>query len=47
VAGVKDRCQIVEGNFFDSVPRGGALYLLSRVLLNWDDTDAIKILKEC
>ncbi len=34
VAGVKDRCQIVGGNFFDSVPRIGALYLLSRVLLN-------------
>ncbi|WP_333312531.1 MULTISPECIES: methyltransferase [unclassified Microcoleus] len=47
MAGVKDRCQIVGGNFFDSVPRGGALYLLSRVLLNWDDTDAIKILKKC
>jgi hypothetical protein len=46
VPGVKDRCQIVGGKFFDSVPRGGALYLLSRVLLNWDDTDAIKILKK-
>ncbi|NQE32469.1 methyltransferase [Microcoleus asticus] len=47
VAGVKDRCQIVGGNFFDSVPGGGDLYLLSRVLLNWDDSDAIKILKNC
>jgi hypothetical protein len=47
VAGVKDRCQIAGGNFLDSVPGGGALYLLSRVLLNWDDTDAIKILKKC
>jgi hypothetical protein len=47
VAGVADRCQIVGGNFFDSVPPGGDLYLISRVLLNWDDTHAIKILNNC
>jgi len=34
VARVVDRRQIVGGNFFDSVLRGGAIYLLSRVLLN-------------
>jgi hypothetical protein len=34
VARLVDRCQIVGGNLFDSVLRGGALYLLSRVLLN-------------
>ena len=47
MAGVKDRCQIVGGNFFDSVPPGGDLYLISRVLLNWEDAEAIKILKNC
>ena len=46
-AGVADRCQIVGGNFFDSVLPDGDLYLISRVLLNWDDTDAIKILTNC
>jgi hypothetical protein len=34
VAKVVDRCQIVGGKFFDSLPRGGDLYLLSHVLLN-------------
>jgi 16S rRNA G1207 methylase RsmC len=34
VAGVVDRCQIVGENFFDSLPRERAIYLLSRVLLN-------------
>lgn len=34
VAGVVDRCQIVGENFFDSLRRDRALYLLSRVLLN-------------
>ena len=46
-AGVADRCQIVGGNFFDAVLPGGDLYLISRVLVNWDDTDAIKILTNC
>jgi hypothetical protein len=46
-AGVADRCQIVGGNFFDAVLPEGDLYLISRVLLNWDDTDAIKILTNC
>ncbi|MDF0552098.1 methyltransferase [Kamptonema sp. UHCC 0994] len=47
VAGVADRCQIVGGSFFDAVPPSGDLYLLSRVLLNWDDDRAITILKKC
>jgi len=46
-AGVADRCQIVGGNFFDAVLPDGDLYLISRVLLNWDDTKAIKILTNC
>jgi hypothetical protein len=46
VAGVKDRCQIVGGNFFDSVPRSGALYLLSRVLLNTERSDFLSQWKD-
>jgi len=34
VARVVDRCQIVGGKFFNSLPRRGDIYLLSRVLLN-------------
>jgi len=33
VARLVDRCQIMGRNFFDSLLRGGALCLLSRVLL--------------
>jgi len=46
-AGVADRCQIVGGNFFEAVLPDGDLYLISRVLLNWDDSNAIKILTNC
>ncbi len=46
-AGVNDRCQIIGGDFFESIPAGGDLYIISRVLLNWDDEQALKILKNC
>jgi len=46
-AGVSDRCQIIGGDFFESIPSEGDLYIISRVLLNWDDDHALKILKNC
>lgn len=46
-AQVTDRCQVVGGSFFDSIPSGGEIYIISRVLLNWDDTKALNILKNC
>ncbi len=45
--GVNERCRVREGDFFQSVPRGGDLYILSRVLLNWDDERALAILDNC
>lgn len=45
--GISERCQVVGGDFFESVPAGGDLYLLSRVLFNWDDRDAVRILGRC
>ncbi len=46
-AGVSDRCQIIDGDFFESIPAKGDLYIISRVLLNWDDDNALKILRNC
>ncbi len=43
-AGVADRAQVVAGSFFDPLPAGGDVYLLSRVLHNWDDDDAARVL---
>ncbi|MGN9838690.1 methyltransferase [Nonomuraea sp. H19] len=44
-AGLSDRAEVVSGDFFASVPAGGDVYLLASVLHNWDDEDAVKILR--
>jgi O-methyltransferase domain len=46
-AEVVDRCKVVSGDFFDSVPEGGDAYLLSSVIHNWDDDQAVQILGRC
>jgi hypothetical protein len=46
-AGVADRVETVGGNFFESVPEGGDLYLLKHILHDWDDAACIKILENC
>jgi hypothetical protein len=46
-AGVFDRCTLVPGDFFKSVPPGGDIYVLSAVLHNWTDEECVTILKNC
>lgn len=46
-AGVADRCQVVAGDFFDSVPEGGDAYLMKSTLHDWDDDRAVAILRNC
>jgi len=45
--GLADRCEVVPGDMFDSVPAGGDLYLFSRVIHDWDDARALKLLQVC
>jgi len=45
--GVADRCDIVECDFFESVPSGGDVYLLKDILHDWDDDHAQTILAVC
>jgi hypothetical protein len=42
---VAARCQVVGGNFFDSVPEGADAYLLKSVIHDWPDEDAARILR--
>ena len=46
-AGVLDRCEIVGGDMFDTVPAGGDAYVLSRVIHGWDDDCSAVILANC
>jgi len=47
VPDIAGRCAIVGGDFFESVPAGGDAYILSRVIHDWDDDAALKILGNC
>lgn len=47
VAGVDSRCERIAGDFFESVPKGSEAVLLSRVLHDFDDTEVVRILKNC
>jgi O-methyltransferase/methyltransferase family protein len=42
--GVEDRCHVKSGSFFDSIPAGGDVYVLSRILHDWPDDKAAIIL---
>jgi len=44
-AGVAGRCRVVGGDFFDDVPAGGDLYVMSAVIHDWDDSQAETILR--
>ena len=45
--GVLERCELVRGDFFASVPEGGDAYLLKDILHDWEDARAVAILKNC
>ncbi|SEP51323.1 Dimerisation domain-containing protein [Rhodospirillales bacterium URHD0017] len=46
-AGVAERCKLESGDFFRAVPKGGQLYILRKVLHDWDDARARQLLAAC
>jgi hypothetical protein len=42
-----DRCQVVGGSFFESVPAGGDAYVLKSIIHDWEDAEATAILGVC
>jgi orsellinic acid C2-O-methyltransferase len=46
-AGVADRCELVPGDFFDTLPAGADVYLLKNIIHDWDDERASRILRIC
>ena len=45
--GVADRCEIVSGDFFESVPSGADAYIMKHIIHDWDDERAGQILRTC
>ncbi len=41
------RCEVLDGDFFEAVPAGADAYILKRIIHDWNDEDALKILKHC
>lgn len=45
--GVAGRCKLIAGDFFESVPAGCDAYILKSIIHDWDDEQALVILKNC
>jgi O-methyltransferase domain/Dimerisation domain len=41
------RCDVIGGSFFDGVPQGGDAYLLKAIVHDWEDEDAVRVLRAC
>jgi hypothetical protein len=46
-AGCADRCEFVAGDFTEFVPEDADIYILSRILHDWDDHQCAVILRRC
>jgi SAM-dependent methyltransferase len=44
---LRDRCETVAGDFFESVPAEADCYVLSHVIHDWDDERSLEILRNC
>ena len=45
--GLTARCELISGDYFESVPPYGNTYLLKRIIHGWDDEQAVALLKNC
>lgn len=46
-AGLSDRCELIGGSFFDSVPAGADAYIMRHIIHDWSDELSEKILSNC
>jgi hypothetical protein len=46
-AALENRCEVITGDHFVSVPSGGDIYILSRCVNSFDNNRAIRLLKNC
>ena len=46
-AGLTDRCSVIAGDFFRSIPSGADAHILKSVIHDWDDEHSATILRNC
>ncbi|QDT29193.1 methyltransferase [Gimesia panareensis] len=46
-AGLEDRCDLVGGDFFTSIPRGPDAILMRHIIHDWNDEKSLNILRNC
>jgi hypothetical protein len=46
-SGLSSRCRIEGGDFFSSVPAGADAYVMRHIIHDWEDREAIAILRQC
>lgn len=44
---VADRCTLIAGDVFESVPSGADAYIMKQIIKDWDDSQCIQILTKC
>ena len=47
LAPIAERVRTIGGSFFESVPEGGDAYVLKWIIHDWEDPEAIQILRAC
>lgn len=45
--GLSERCRVESGSFYEAVPAGGDIYVLSHIIHDWDEASCLKILGNC
>jgi hypothetical protein len=45
--GVADRCKVIEGSFFETIPAGADAYSFRHILHDWTDEQCVQILRHC
>jgi hypothetical protein len=46
-SGIADRCQVIEGSFFETIPAGADAYLFRHIIHDWTDEQSVAILSRC
>ena len=45
--GIEQRCELVTGDFFASVPPGADIHVLKQIIHDWSDEECITLLRNC